>query len=101
MNASSWKRAADFIAQQSSSAQHPQAAATANSNQLEILPLSELSIDDSGPPQVNYGSGMPLASSTPCAPLTPDTVTEFTEPYWQILPGMTDRLYPTIIADNL
>ena len=81
MNTSLWKRAVDFIAQQSSITQHLQAAAMANSNQLETLPLSELSIDDSGPLQVNYGSGMPLTSSTPCTPLTPDTVTEFTEPY--------------------
>ena len=90
MNASSWKRAADFITQQSASAQDTQATATANSQQLETLPLSQLSVDDSGPPQMNYGSDMPLASSTPCAPSTPDTVTEFTEAYWQIIPGMTN-----------
>ena len=80
----------DFIAQQSSTTQHPQTTATANSNQLETLPLSELFVDDSGPLQVNFGSAVLLASSTPCTPLTPDTVTEFMEPYLQILPGMTD-----------
>ena len=74
MNASSWKRAADFITQQSASVQNTQATATANSNQLETLPLSQLSVDDSGPPQVNYGTDMLLASSTPCTSSTPDTM---------------------------
>ena len=90
MNALSWKMAAGFIAHQSSTTQHPQAAVMAHSNQLETLPLSELCVDDSGPLQVNYGSDVPLSSSTPCAPLTPDTMTEYIEPYQQILPGITD-----------
>ena len=42
-----------------------QAAAITDSKQLETLQLSQLSVDDSGPPQVNYGTDNPLASSTP------------------------------------
>ena len=57
MNTASWKKAADFVAQQS--------AATADSKQFDTLPLSQLSIDDSGPPQVNYGTDSQLAASTP------------------------------------
>ena len=57
MNATLWKKAVDFVAQQ--------AAATADSQQLDTLPLSQLSIDDSGPPQVNYGTDNPLVASTP------------------------------------
>ena len=57
MNATSWRKAADMAAQQ--------AAAITDSKQLETLPLSQLSVDDSGPPQVNYGTDNPLASSTP------------------------------------
>ena len=57
MNATSWKKAADFVAHQ--------AAATADSQKLDTFPLSQLSVDDSGPPQVNYGTDHPLASSTP------------------------------------
>ena len=53
MNASSWRKAADFIAQETQANQHVQAAATADSSQLESLPLSALSVDDSSPPQVN------------------------------------------------
>ena len=57
MNAASWKKAADFVAQQ--------ATATEDSQQLDTLPLSQLSVDDSGPPQVNYGTDNPIAASTP------------------------------------
>ena len=56
MNASSWRKAADLIAQGTQVNQQVQAAATAESNQLESLPLSALSADDSGPPQVTYGT---------------------------------------------
>ena len=55
MNASSWRKAADFIAEGTQATQQIQAAATADSNQLESLPLSSLAANDSGPPQVNYG----------------------------------------------
>ena len=50
MNASTWKWAVDFIAQQTHVSQQLQVAATADSNQLETLLLSALSADDSDPP---------------------------------------------------
>ena len=53
MNASSWRRAADLIAKQTQATQQIQAVATADSNQLESLPLSSLAADESSPPQVN------------------------------------------------
>ena len=77
-----------------------QVAATAASQQLESLPLSVLSIDDSGPPQVTYDSQQPIATSTPRATSTVTSETP-TEAYHQILPGMSDHLYPTLIADGL
>ena len=61
MSASSWKRVANFIDQQLAPTQNTQATATANSQQLESLLLSHLSVDDSGPLQVNYGLDRPLA----------------------------------------
>ena len=70
MNASSWRKAADLVAQGTQANQQVQAAATAESNQLESLPLSALSADDSSPPQVTYGSEQPLATSTPRATST-------------------------------
>ena len=69
MNASSWRKAADLIAQGTQANQQVQVAATAYSSQLNF-PLSALSADDSGPPQVNYGTEQPLAASTPRASLT-------------------------------
>ena len=65
-----------------------QAAATAESQNLQSLPLSTLSVDDSRPPQVTYEPQQPIATSTPRA-----TSTELpeisTEAYPQILPGMS------------
>ena len=71
MNASSWKKAADLIAQGIQATQQIQAAATADSSQLESLLLCSLAADDSSPPQVNYETEQPLAVSTPKAITTP------------------------------
>ena len=49
MNASSWRKAADLVAQGMQANQQIQVAATADSSQLESFPLSALSADDSGP----------------------------------------------------
>ena len=92
MNASSWKKAADFVAQQ--------AAAMADSQLLDTLPLSQLSLDDSGPPQVNYGMDQPLASSTPWASSTSHNTTTTAEHDRQIIPGIPNQLYLSITTDN-
>ena len=91
----------DLVAQGTQANQPVQAAVMAESNQLESLLLSALSADDSGPPQVIYGSEQPLTSSTPRATSTliPDTQT--TDTYCQIIPGMSDCLHPTLVADGL
>ena len=52
------------------------------------------------PPQVTYDSQQPIATSTPRATSTVTSETP-TEAYRQILPGMSDHLYPTLIADGL
>ena len=75
--------------------------ATADSNQLESLPLSSLASDDSSPPQVNYSPEQPLAVSTPRATTTPVGEIKPTDPYCQIIPGMSEHLYPTLTADGL
>ena len=94
MNASTWKKAADIVAKTTSVT--PQASTT-ESHDLQSLQLSTLSIDDSGPPQVTYESQQPIAMSTPRAT---DNSEIPTEAYCQILPGMTSRLYPTLVADS-
>ena len=93
MNASSWKKAADLVAKVTPANLQLQAAATAESQQLQSLALSALSVDDSGPLQVTYDSQQPIATSTPRATSTETSETP-TEAYRQILPGMSDRLYP-------
>ena len=100
MNASSWRKAVDFVAQGTQSNQQVQAAATADSSQLESFPLSALSADDSGPPQVNYGTEQPLAVSTPRANSTSTREIQAADIYRQIIPGMSERLYPTKVADG-
>ena len=70
MNASSWRKAADLIAQGTQANQQVQAAAIADSNQLESFSLSSLAANKSGPPHVNYGTEQPLAASTPRASST-------------------------------
>ena len=42
---------------------HKQEAATAETDQLSSMPLSEISVDDSGLLVVHYGSHVPLAAS--------------------------------------
>ena len=100
MNASSWRRAVDLIAQQTQATHQIQAAATADSNQLGSLLLSSLAADDSGLPQVNYSPEQPLAASTPRATTTPVGEIQPTGPYCQIIPGMSECLYPTLTADG-
>ena len=92
---SSWRKAADLIAQGTQAAQQIQAAATANSSQLESLPLSSLATNKSNPPQVNYGTDQPLTVSTPRAITTLVGEIQTTDTYRQIIPGMSECLYPT------
>ena len=88
----------DLVAQGTQANQQVQAVAMAESNQLESLPLSALSADDSGPPQVTYGTEQPLTASTPRATSTSIPEMQTTDTYCQIIPGMSDHLYPTLVA---
>ena len=97
MNASTWKKAADIVAKTTSVTPQALATATAEPHNLQSLQLSTLSIDDNRPPQVTYESQQPIAMSTPRATDNSETPTEA---YRQILPGMTSRLYPTLVADS-
>ena len=96
MNASSWRKAVYLIAQ----TQQIQAAATADSSQLESFSLSSLAADNSSPPQVNYGTEQPLAVSTPRATSTSAGEIQSTDTCSQIIPGMSEHLYPTLVADG-
>ena len=100
MNASSWRKAANLIAQGTQATQQIQAVVTANSSQLESLLFSSLAANDSGPPQVNYGTEQPLTASTPRAITTPVGEMQPTDTCHQIIPGMSECLYPTLAADS-
>ena len=97
MNASSWKKAAYIVAKMTPVILQASAAAMAELQDLQSLPLSALSMDDSGPPQVAYEPQQPIATSTPQATENPEISTEA---YHQILLGMSPRLYPTLVADS-
>ena len=100
MNAPSWRKEVDLIARGTQANQQVQVAATADSSQLESLPLSALAADDSSPPQVNYGTEQSLAESAPKASSTSTCEIQATDTYRQIIPGMSERLYPTLVADS-
>ena len=99
MMASSWKKAADIIVKTTLADPQVQAAATAESQKLQSLPLSTLEVDDNRPPQVTYEPQQPIATSTPRATST-ESPEISTEAYHQILPGMSAQLYPTLVADS-
>ena len=88
MNTSSWKKAADIVAKVTTVDPQVQAAATAESQNLQSLPPSTLSVDDSRPLQVTYEPQQPIATSTPRATSTKSPEIS-TEAYHQILPGMS------------
>ena len=100
MNASSWKKATDIMAKMTPVIPQASATAMAELQNLQSLPLSALSIDYSRLLQVAYEPQQPIATSTPWATTTENSEIS-TEAYHQILPGMSSRLYPTLIADSL
>ena len=79
--------------------QQKQEAATADSDQLSSMPLSQLAMDDSGPPVMQYGAHMPTATSTPTH-VEMDTYTSQQEDtYQQIIPGIPQgSLYLTLAS---
>ena len=93
MTLSDWIKAATLITQQK------QKAAATDTDQLSSMPLSQLAMDDSGPPVVHYGMHMPAATSTPTH-VEMDTYTlQQEDTYQQIIPGIPQgSLYPTLAS---
>ena len=91
MNPSDWIKAAALVTQQK------QEAATADTDQLSSMPLSQLAMDDSGPPVVHYGMYMPAATSTPIHTEVNTHGLQQEDSYQQIIPGIPQgSLYPTL-----
>ena len=59
MNSSDWIKATALVTQ------HKQEAAIAEVDQLSSMPLSQIAMDDSGPPVVHYGTHVPATVSMP------------------------------------
>ena len=49
---------------------------------------------------MNYSPEQPLTVSTPRATTTPVGEIQPTDPYHQLIPGMSEHLYPTLTADG-
>ena len=93
MNPSDWIKAATLVTQQK------QEAATADTDQLSSMPLSQLAMDDSGPPVVHYGMPVPTATSTPTHTEVNTHSLQQEESCQQIIPGIPQvSLYPTLAS---
>ena len=90
MNPSDWRKADTLVTQ------HKEEATMAEMDQLSSMPLSEISIDDSGLPVVHYGSHMPVAASTPTGTTSHVHSSPQEDSYQEIIPGIPQgSLYPT------
>ena len=91
MNPSDWIKAAALVTQQK------QEAAIADTDQLSSMPLSQLAMNDSGPPVVHYGMHMPAATSAPTGTEVHMHSSPQEDSYQQIIPGIPQgSLYPTL-----
>ena len=91
MNPLDWRKAVALVTQ------HKQEAAMAETDQLSSMPLSEIAVDDSGPPVVHYGSHMPVAASTPTGTISHLHSSLQEDSYQEIIPGIPQgSLYSTL-----
>ena len=72
--------------------QHKQEAATAETDQLSSMPLSQIAMDDSGPPVVHYGMHVPTATSMPTGTDVHEHSSQQEDFYQQIIPGIPQGL---------
>ena len=87
MKAKDWQTTAELIMERQSQ------AATADSSQLSSFPLSELPLDDSGPPTVLQG---PYVSQDNQPPM--DSAAD-ESPFQQVIPSIPQQsLYPSLAA---
>ena len=69
----------------------------AETDQLNIMPLSQIAIDDSSLPIVHCGTHMPIAASTPTGTDIHAHSSQQEDSYQQIIPGIPQgSLYPTL-----
>ena len=91
MNPSDWIKATALVTQ------HKQEAAIAEMDQLSSMPLSQIAMDDSGPPVVHYGMHVPTAMSMPTGTDVHTHSSQQEDSYQQIIPDIPHgSLYPTL-----
>ena len=91
MNPSDWIKAATLVTQ------YKQEAATTETDQLSSMPLSQIAMDDSGPPVMHYGMHVPTATSTVTCTDVHMYGSQQEDSYQQIIPGIPQvSLYPTL-----
>ena len=91
MNLLDWMKAATLVTQ------HKKEAAMAETDQLSSMPLSQIPMDDSGRPIVQYGMHMPIAASIPTGTDAHMHSSQQEDSYQQIIPGILQgSLYPTL-----
>ena len=93
MNLSDWRKAATLVTQ------HKQETTMAEMDQLSSMPLSQIAIDDSGPPVVHYGTHMPIAANSPTGTDVHMHSSHQEDSYQQLIPGIPQgSLYPTLAS---
>ena len=97
MKAKDWLNAAKLIRERQSH------AATADTSKLSSFSLSELLVEESGPPTVQQGPYVPLSTSTPvCVPQGNQQTTDSVQdesPFQQAIPNIPQQsLYPSLAA---
>ena len=69
----------------------------AETHQLSSMPLSQIAMDDSSPPIVQYSTHMPVAATTPTGTDVHVHSSQQEDSYQQIFPGIPQgSLYPTL-----
>ena len=91
MNPSDWIKAAALVTQ------HKQEETTTETDKLSSMPLSQIAMDDSGPPVVHYGMCVPAAMSMLTGTEVHMHSSQQEDSYQQIIPGIPQgSLYPTL-----
>ena len=72
---------------------------TADTDQLSSMPLSQLAMDDSGPPVMHYGMHVPAATSTPTHMEVDTHSSQQEDTYQQIILSIPQgSLYPILAS---
>ena len=97
MKVKDWQKATQLVWERQNQ------AATTDTSELSSFSLSELPVDQSGPPTLIHGPYVPLSTSTPVhMPSDNHQSTEATQDessFWQVIPNIPQQsLYPSLAA---